>query len=213
MVDLFEQMELARNEDKAKAMSAYMKNLFPFLGVQAIERRAICNGFFKEKKKRPVDWVFVQQCYEKWEREYQIIAIDYLLVVKDRLVESDIEKIKQLIITKSWWDSVDCINSIVGYLCLKYSSVKSEVRTWIYEENIWLKRIAIIHQLKYKEQTDEEFLSEAILKNNDSNEFFINKAIGWALRQYSKTNKTWVQQFLAQHELAKLSIREASKYL
>ena len=76
-----------------------------------------------------------------------------------------------------------------------------------------MKRIAIIHQLKYKEQTDEEFLSEAILENNDSNEFFINKAIGWALRQYSKTNKTWVQQFLAQHELAKLSIREAGKYL
>ena len=75
MLDLLEQMELARNEEKANAMSAYMKNLFPFLGIDANERRAICKSFFKEKKKQPVDWIFVQQCYEMPERDIKLLQL------------------------------------------------------------------------------------------------------------------------------------------
>ena len=97
---------------------------------------------------------------------------------------------------------------------MKYPEVKeSIISRWIKSDNIWLNRISIIFQLKYKEKTDTEFLSRAIIHNSKTDEFFINKAIGWALREYSKTNKEWVKEFIKCNELSKLSVREGSKYI
>ncbi|MDD4439097.1 MAG: DNA alkylation repair protein, partial [Tissierellia bacterium] len=99
------------------------------------------------------------------------------------------DKMEELIMTKSWWDSADAISPIVGYICMKYPHIKEEViDKWIFSDNIWLKRVSILFQLKYKGKTDANFLSKAILNNSDTNEFFVDKAIGWALREYSKTN-------------------------
>ena len=150
------------------------------------------------------------KCYE----EFQYLGIDYLEKVRDLLIPSDIIKIEELITTKSWWDTVDAINRLVGYLAKKYPQLKEDnITEWVDSDNIWLNRISIIFQLKFKEETDTEFLIRAILTNSYKGEFFIDKAIGWALREYSKTNREWVKDFIENNPLSKLSVREGSKYL
>ena len=135
--------------------------------------------------------------------------------MKDKLTIDDIPKFKRLILEKSWWDTIDNLDMTIGALALKDSNVNKILLEWSIDENIWLRRIAIEHQLLRKEKTNTELL-EKILKNNlGQTEFFINKAIGWALRDYSKTNPEWVKNFIEENKenMAKLSIKEASKYL
>lgn len=183
-MEIFEEFYNNRNEEQAGPMAKYMKNLFPFLGL-----------------KKP-------------ERKFQYLAIDYMEKVVDLFIPGDMEKVEKLLTTKSWWDSVDAINKIVGHIAMKYPEVKEEfIVKWIGSDNIWLNRITIIFQLKYKEETDREFLTRAILSNSQTEEFFINKAIGWALREYSKTNRLWVKDFIENNKLSKLSVREGSKYI
>ena len=213
-MDIFQRYKDAKNEEKAIQMAAYMKNHFLFLGIQKPERTILNKEFIKEKKQDvKIDWAFIEECYKQPYRELHYLAITYLDAMKAKLNENDLLRVKWLITTNSWWDSVDAINPIVGYLFLKFPNVKEEVETLIRAENIWLKRVSIICQLKFKEQTDTTFLAKAITSNTNTKEFFVNKAIGWALREYSKTNKDWVIAFLEQHTLDKLSVREASKYL
>ena len=135
--------------------------------------------------------------------------------MKDKLTIDDIPKLKQFILKKSWWDTIDNLDMTIGALALKNSNVNKILMEWSLDENIWLRRIAIDHQLLRKEKTDIELL-EKILKNNlGQTEFFINKPIGWALRDYSKTSPEWVKNFIEENKekMAKLSIKEASKYL
>jgi len=204
-----------RNEEQAIPMAKYMRNLFPFLGLKTPVRKALSKKFFKEKKKdKEIDWDFIFRCYELPEREFQYLAIDYMKEVADLFTPDDLGKIGELITTKSWWDTVDAINHVVGHIAMKYPEVKeTTILRWMESDNIWLKRISIIFQLKYKEKTDTEFLEKAILRNANTDEFFINKAIGWALREYSKTNKEWVKNFIGNNQLSKLSVREGSKYI
>lgn len=204
-----------KNEELAMPMAKYMKNKFPFLGIKKPEREELSRKFLKERKKdKEVDWNFIFKCYDLPEREFQYLAISYMDAVKKQFTVKDMDKIERVITTKSWWDSVDSISHIVGHICLKYKDAREKyVEKWIYSENIWLKRVSILFQLKYKEKTDTEFLAKAILNNSETNEFFVDKAIGWALREYSKTNKKWVSDFINNHKLSKLSIREGSKYI
>ncbi len=204
-----------KNEENAVPMAKYMKNKFPFLGLKKLERVALSKEFLKEKKKsKVVDWDFIFKCYELPEREFQYLAIDYMGKIADLFTPNDMEKIEKLITTKSWWDTVDPLSQIVGSIAMKYPETKETTLTrWMESDNIWLKRVSILFQLKYKGKTDTEFLKKAILTNANTNEFFINKAIGWALREYSKTNKEWVRNFIENHQLSKLSIREGSKYV
>ena len=204
-----------KNEELAMPMAKYMKNKFPFLGIKKPEREELSRKFLKERKKdKEVDWDFIFKCYELPEREFQYLAISYMDAVKKLFTVKDMDKIERVITTKSWWDSVDSISHIVGHICLKYKDAREKyVEKWIYSENIWLKRVSILFQLKYKEKTDTEFLAKAILNNSETNEFFVDKAIGWALREYSKTNKKWVSDFINNHNLSKLSVREGGKYI
>lgn len=214
-LEIFQELYNNRNEEQGKQMAKYMRNLFPFLGLKRPERAVLYKDFLKARKKDLIiDWDFIFKCYELPEREFQYFAIDYMEVVINLFTPKDIDNIEILLTSKSWWDSVDAINRIVGHIARNYPKVKEDILTkWIKSENIWLNRISIIFQLKYKENTDTEFLSKAILYNAHSEEFFINKAIGWALREYSKTNREWVKDFIKDNELSKLSIREASKYI
>ena len=118
-----------------------------------------------------------------------------------------------MIVKNSWWDSTDVLDNLVAELVSCFPELKSIILEWSDSDNIWLKRTAIDYQLKYKEKTDRDILSKVISDNCNTNEFFIDKAIGWALREYSKTDKEWVREFITEHKLSKLSIREASKYL
>ena len=204
-----------KNEELAVPMAKYMQNKFPFLGIKTPERKELAKQFLNERKKdNIVDWDFIYKCFDLPEREFQYLAIAYLNTVGNLLTLDDMDNIERLITTKSWWDSIDSINPIVGYICLQHYEVKEKVvDKWIYSKNIWLKRASILFQLKYKEKTDTIFLKKAIVNNCDSDEFFVNKAIGWALREYSKTNKEWVKDFIENNGLSKLSVKEGSKYI
>ena len=213
---LYEEMTPHKNEEQAQKMSKYMLNKFEYIGIKTPERRKIFKNFFKEyKNEEKIDWEFVNKCWENKHREFQYIAADYLKNMKDKLTIDDIPKFKRLILEKSWWDTIDNLDMTIGTLALKDSNVNKILLEWSLDENIWLRRIAIDHQLLRKEKTNTELL-EKILKNNlGQAEFFINKSIGWALRDYSKTNPEWVKNFIEKNRenMAKLSIKEASKYL
>ena len=213
---LYEEMIQHKNEEQARQMSKYMLNKFEYIGIKTPERRKIFKNFFKEyKNEEKIDWEFVNKCWENEYREFQYVAADYLKNMKEKLTIDDIPKFKRLILEKSWWDTIDNLDMTIGALALKDSNVNKILLEWSIDENIWLRRIAIDHQLLRKEKTNTELL-EKILKNNlGQAEFFINKAIGWALRDYSKTNPEWVRNFIEENRenMAKLSIKEASKYL
>ena len=213
---LYEETIRHKNEEQARQMSKYMLNKFEYIGIKTPERRKIFKNFFKKyKNEEKIDWEFVNKCWENKYREFQYIAADYLKNMKDKLTRDDIPKLKQLILKKSWWDTIDNLDMTIGALALKDSNVNKILLEWSIDENIWLRRIAIDHQLLRKEKTNTELL-EKILKNNlGQTEFFINKAIGWTLRDYSKTNPEWVKNFIEENKekMAKLSIKEASKYL
>lgn len=151
----------------------------------------------------------------KDEREYQYAAQDYLVKVIKKINNSHLPFIKNLITTKSWWDTVDVLSPhLVGKIAKETPSViEDTIEKWALGDHLWLKRSSILFQLKYKEDTIETILYKYINANSNSKEFFIQKAIGWALREFSKTNPDSVRQFIKETTLPKLSVREGSKYI
>lgn len=213
---LIESFYQKKNNEQAVGMAAYMKNKFAFLGIPKPEREHLQRAFINQAKTATfIDWNFVLRLWALPEREFQYFAVDYLFALKKQLQTDDVEKFKILITEKAWWDTVDVLAAkIVGVLCTNYPQlIKSHILPWAESENIWLIRTALLFQLKYKERTETEVLSLIIQKNSATKEFFINKAIGWILREYSKTNKEWVKEFVENNRLHPLSVRESSKYL
>lgn len=213
--DIFAEFKKLKNDKKAIEMSAYMKNKFAFLGISASPRKEIENKIFKSVAKENIDFKFTDKCYKNKYREFQYTAIDYLNFKKEYLNISHIEILKNYILTKSWWDTIDHLDKIVGDIALRDKKVNEILLNWSLDENIWLRRIAIDHQILRKEKTNVELLEQIIINNLNQKEFFINKAIGWSLRDYSKTNPKWVRDFIKRHKnsMNNLSIREASKYI
>jgi len=214
--ELIKTLQAKRDPQLAEGMAAYMKNQFPFLGIPKPLRTRLQKDFIKRAKRQGrIEWQDVYGLWDLPEREYQYVAMDYLVELREYLQPEDIHHLQSLIIMKSWWDTVDKLAAIpVGTLCLKHPElVKNYMLAWAGSDNLWLARTAILFQLKYKDKTDTKTLAAIIEKNCGSKEFFINKAIGWILREYSKTDPEWVRQFLQTHALAPLSVREASKYL
>ncbi len=214
--DLFTEFEKLKDDKKAYEMSAYMKNQFEFLGIPAKPRREIQNKIFESvSKEENIDFKFVDKCYKNKYREFQYAAVGYLNFKKEYLNISHIEILKKYILTKSWWDTIDGLDRIVGSIALKDEKVNEILLDWSLDENIWLRRIAIDHQLLRKEKTNTKLLEKIIVNNLNQKEFFINKAIGWSLRDYSKTNPKWVKEFIKKHKdsMSNLSIKEASKYI
>ena len=213
--DIFQELKEVANPEDAIHMKAYMKDQFEFLGVKTPVRRQVSKIFFKKNHKSTIDWEFVNQAWENPYREMQYAVLDYLQLKQKALIPSDLPKIKKLAQTKPWWDTIDFLCRSVGYICLHYPETKKLVLDWSTDEDIWLRRLAIEHQLLQKEQTDVLLLEQILVNNLDQTEFFINKAIGWALRDYSKTNPDWVLEFIEKYKdrLSKFSIKEGSKYL
>ena len=213
--DLIPILEAATVPEKVPAMEAYMKNNFSFLGVQKPILKKIERDFFKPFIKDPIDWAFVEECWQQPYREFQYIAMDYLDKKKKELRPDDFPKLKQLAQTKSWWNSIDQADRIIGEITFTYPETKQVMLDWSKDQDFCLRRIVINHQLMRKEKTDTDLLEKVILNNLGQNEFFINKAIGWSLRNYSKVNPDWVGAFIDRYrdQLSPLSIREGSKYL
>ena len=143
------------------------------------------------------------------------MAANYLKAKQSYLKYSDLPKLEQLVVTKSWWDTVDILDRVVGSLVYEKQELEKIILQWSLSDNIWLRRVAIDHQLLRKEKTNVQLLEKILFHNLNQTEFFINKAIGWALRDYSKTNPAWVACFIEKNKerMAELSIKEASKYL
>lgn len=197
-------------------MSAYMRNMFAYFGLPTPKRRALSRQFFSgDKKTEEIDWAFVFECFAAEERELQYAALDYIERHAKQLTKEDLPKLQRLIETKSWWDTVDCLDAIIGNMALADKSINAVLLDWSKHDNFWLRRIAIDHQLGRKDKTDTGLLAEIITNNFGQEEFFVNKAIGWALREYSKTNPDWVRAFIAENRerMSALSIKEASKYI
>lgn len=214
--ELKRKFEESKDKENAISMAKYMRNLFSFYGIPTPKRKAVYKDFLKEEKKlEKIDWELLDQCYQDLHREFQYFVCDYLLAMNKYLTFEDIPKLKQYITKKEWWDTIDCFDSVIGEIGLRDNRVEKLMLEWSKDKDHWLRRIAIDHQLNRKEKTNKELLEQIIVNNFGSEEFFINKAIGWSLREYSKTNPTWVKEFLDKYKdkLNKLSIREASKYI
>jgi len=205
------------NEDNAISMKSYMKDRFEFLGIRSPERKALRLAFFKKYAKPSHEELhhIIGQLYNQSEREFHYLAIEIASFFKKKWLVSDIEIIEMMMHQNQWWDTIDFVAShLVGSYCQKFPDYKNELNErYIESENFWIRRVAILFQLKYKDQMDEDILSKNILFCAHEKEFFIEKAIGWILREYSKTNAEWVSHFINENELRPLSKREGSKYL
>ena len=216
LLDLISDFEENRNELLAESMEKYMQDKFRFLGVRGASRTEIYKKYFPEaRKSKSIDWDFIENCWNKEEREFQYVVVYYLKAMQRFLKREDISRLKYLIVTKSWWDTVDLLAKVVGSLVIRIEGFDQIMLEWSKDSNIWLKRVAILYQLSLKEKVNEIILDKILVNNLGDNEFFINKAIGWALRDYSKFNPEWVREFIEKNKngMANLSIREASKYL
>lgn len=214
-MDIFSQFRANADLPRGLEMSAYMRHQFSYLGLGSVKRREISAQFFREiDKNSPFDWDFVFECFRRDEREFVYLACDYMFRRKDRIEECDFVNIEKIALIKPWWDSIDSIVPVVGFLCKKYPAlIEKFIMPWSEGSEKWLIRISIIFQLKYKKDTNLDLLSKVILQNNGTKEFFINKAIGWALREYSKTDSEWVTNFVNTNQLSNLSKREALKVI
>ncbi len=221
LTPLKELFETHANRENAEHMKRYMRNQFEFFGIKTPNRKALQTEFL-EKNGFPPDELLLPVIKELWElpqREYQFFAVGLMeKVLKSRKplpkpLQEMIALFEYLITTKSWWDTVDGIAiRLMGLFFQKHPGfIKPFTAKWIQSDNIWLQRTAILFQLKYKEKTDEALLFNTIKQLTDSDEFFIQKAIGWALREYSKTYPQRVTKFVQETQMAPLSKREALK--
>lgn len=208
--------------ERAKKMAAYMRNQFDFYGLMADKRRALSKPYIKEgKKAETIEWIFLKKLFSHNYREINYLGIDLLKANSHLLSPCDFDNLVDLAKIRPWWDTIDNIDGIIGKLTDKDRDFKRKILNLSQNPNFWLRRIAIGHQRKFKEKTDTNLLAKIINTNlkipctNKDEKFFIDKAIGWALREYSKKNPSWVKSFLAENknDLSKLSTREASKYL
>ena len=195
-------------------MENYMKNNFSFLGIKTESRRAIFKSNYENHKVeiktnfRTIAW----ELFTKKERELQYCGIEILMKeIKKKYVLEDIQLIEKLIITNSWWDSVDTIAKylIGGYLQQFPNEIYQVIERFSNSDNMWLNRTALIFQLSYKEKTNFDLLKSECEKHKESKEFFIQKAIGWALRDYSRFNPSEVSEYVHSTNLKPLSVREA----
>ena len=214
---LLGEMDAAADAQNARAMAAYMRDQFSFLGIKSPERREILKRFLAAHGTPDVAEVgaVAVTLWELPEREHQYNALDILRKVEKTLPPEFLPTLEWLITTKSWWDTVDGLAAnTAGTLFARFPDIgATAVSGWRYRENIWLRRTTLLFQLRYKDQTDVPLLFSLIEQNREDDEFFIQKAIGWALREYSKRNATAVRDFVARADLSPLAQREALKWL
>ncbi len=201
----------------AAGQKAYMKNQFEFYGVKTPVRRKIQKQFFHREVlplKKDLEPI-VKALWDKPQRENQYFAQELTEKYTKQFEVQDIDLLEYMITHKSWWDTIDFIApKLVGeYFKLFPKQRNKVVEKWLTSNNIWLQRSAILFQLKYKDKIDTDFLVEIIKYLQGSKEFFINKAIGWILREYSKINPQWVLDFVKNNTLDKLSQKEAIRLL
>jgi 3-methyladenine DNA glycosylase AlkD len=204
------------NLENAATMAKYMRNHFSFFGIKTEIRRQLFKTIWKENLQEVFEnaRAIALELFAKPQRELQYCAIEILIKeLRGNYKKEDIQLIEKLIITNSWWDSVDTIaKNILGQYLVEYpSEIESVIERFSNSGNMWLNRSAILFQLGYKQKTNFDLLKSECEKHKNSNEFFIQKAIGWALREYAKTNPEAVRNYVVNNNLKPLSKKEALK--
>ncbi len=214
---LREKFEANANSANAMQMKAYMRNQYDFFGIKAPDQRRIRSEFLKQYGLPSIDQlpVLIGQLWAQPEREFQHFGMVLVEKYIKKVDQDFIADLECMITTKSWWDTVDFIAThLVGTLFKRFPSMISEYTgKWLDSENLWLQRTALLFQLKYKTDTDLDLLFDLIKKLSGHHDFFIRKAIGWVLREYSKTDPQTVLQFVESHQLSPLSKKEALKVI
>ncbi|KUN85371.1 DNA alkylation repair protein [Streptomyces griseoruber] len=206
----------AADPARAAAMRAYMKDVAPFLGLPTPERRALSRTVLAGTP-RPAEadcTAVALRCWALPEREYHYFAVDYLRRHAGRCSSAFLPVAHRLITTTSWWDTVDLLAAhVVGALVEADPRLTATMDDWIADDDLWVARTALLHQLRYKDRTDTERLFAYCLRQSGHPDFFIRKAIGWCLREYAKTDPAAVRAFLARERgrFAPLTVREALK--
>lgn len=206
------------DREAATAMAKYMKNHFPFLGIPATLRKDIFKDFKKSAlSSEIIQWDFIRYLYHQRCREYHYFAMELAKIKVQKKPEiTDIEHITFLIQTNAWWDTVDFLAAhVLGNYLKKFPEKTLEVvEQYTQSKHLWLQRSTLLFSLFYKEETNWELLKNQILQLQHLKDFFIQKAIGWSLRQYAKTNALRVFTFVNSTEFQgnNLAKREALKH-
>ncbi len=217
IVSLEQEFKRNSNAKIAKEQKAYMRNQFEFYGIKTPIRREIQKPFLIKSylpHKTDVEGI-VKTLWNKPQREYQFFAQELVFKYKKEFAKNDIALLEYMVAHKSWWDTVDyiAVKLIGAYFILHPEQLDPYIEKWLASGNIWLQRCCLLYQLKSKGKMDTIRLEHIIQRLLGSKEFFINKAIGWVLREYSRTNPLWATKFVANHDLANLSKKEALRLL
>lgn len=214
---LAERYRIQANPAYAESMSRYMRDQFEFFGVKHPQRRVIDKQFVKDYGLPAASdlKIVLSELWQQPEREFQYFAIELAAACKYYQQKDTITMIESMIVQRSWWDTVDAISSmlVVPYFRQFPEQVYEIVYQWISSDSIWLQRVAITFQRKYKKHTDRELLFDMIRQCAYSREFFIQKGIGWALREYAYVYPEVVRAFIDSQPMSNLSKREALKRL
>lgn len=208
-------LEAKSNKENAYWMTKYMRNQFQFLGVKKPEQMEVFKQLFKSYP-FPQNYLEIpNEMLDLPQHEFHYLAMVLVQKLKKDWDENVLDWVEKTVLRYPWWDVTDVLApKILGPYFLKYPEQKSKyLDRWMASNNFWLQRMCIIYSLDYKQQTITEELQEIILPLASSKEFFIQKAIGWVLRQYARTNPNWVLQFVQNNSLPALSKREALKHL
>lgn len=218
--DILDTFETNQDLDKRKQMSDYMRGQFDYFGLTSPIRKELCKPYLKElPKESKSDLVeLIELLWQQPQRECHYLAQElFFKIAKKTLEKEDLAFIESLLTRHSWWDTIDFLApKILKIYFDKFPNQRNRVvDRWIASDNIWLKRSALLLHLKQKEDVDIDYMFETILRLTGSTEFFVNKAIGWLLREYSKKQPNLIKDFINEHyeTLSNLSIREGSKYL
>ncbi|MGW2719921.1 DNA alkylation repair protein [Streptomyces sp. NPDC001492] len=206
----------AADPERAGSMRAYMKDVAPFLGLTTPVRRALSRTVVADLP-HPDEGdctAIALRCWQLPEREYHYFAVDHLRRHARVCTSGFLPVARYLVTTVPWWDTVDALAAhVVGALVAADPRLTADMDAWIADDDLWVARAALLHQLRYKEHTDAERLFAYCVRQSGHPDFFIRKAIGWCLREYAKTDPQAVRAFLARERgrFAPLSVREALK--
>ncbi len=213
---LISHFEKHANPAQAAPMKKYMRDQFEYLGIKSPQVKELLREHVKLHGLPSLDEIdkIALDLWSLPQREFQYVAMSLMERLEKKLPKSSIKTLEYMITHKSWWDTVDNIAHIVGVYFRCFPDVKEKyLAKWRKSKNIWLRRTAILFQLDYKQETDFDLLRDIIRESLGSDEFFINKAIGWALRQYAYVDARAVKKFVKVTDLHPLSRREAMKHL
>ncbi|MBQ5949316.1 DNA alkylation repair protein [Massilia sp. ST3] len=200
---------------RAAPMRAYMKDQFAFLGLPAPLRRAAVKDLVAAHPQDPDRLLdSAEALWRLPEREFRYTAVDLLRHHHRRLAPAQLPRLQDWLLRDSWWDTVDGLAAVIGRIVLAARGAQVTMDAWIAHPDFWVRRAAMLHQLGWKGATDTERLGRHALLLAGEREFFIRKAIGWALRDYARTDPAFVRAFVDAHRarLSPLSLREAAKH-